>query len=95
MSPLTSTKYKTYKERVIYAAFKDKIYNTAAKGLGKTERKLAFSAIKDELKAMIEGWENEDDQNNRPDTVARIPTVHQDDSSFSRDSHSVTGWEQV
>jgi len=46
----------------IYSAFKEKIYDVAGKGLGKTERKLAFSAIKDELKAMIEGWENEEDQ---------------------------------
>lgn len=46
----------------IYSAFKQKIYDVAGKGLGKTDRKLAFSAIKDELKAMIEGWENEEDQ---------------------------------
>lgn len=46
----------------IYSVFKEKIYDVAGKGLGKTERKLAFNAIKDELKVMIEGFENEEDQ---------------------------------
>jgi len=46
----------------VYSVFKEKIYTVASSGGAKTERKLAFAAIKDELKAMIEGFENEEDQ---------------------------------
>ncbi len=49
------------KEKV-YSAFKEKIYTVASSGAAKTERKLAFAAIKDELKGMIEGFEKEEDQ---------------------------------
>src|SRR5205085_1748467 len=49
------------KEKV-YSAFKEKVYKVAGSGAAKTERKRGFSAIKDELKAMIEGWESETDQ---------------------------------
>src|SRR5262249_31157570 len=46
----------------IYSAFKEKIYNIAKSGSGKTERKNAFSQLKDELEAMIDSWENDEEQ---------------------------------
>ena len=49
------------KEKV-YSAFKDKIYSIAKSGSSKSERKLAFGNLKDELKTMVESWENADDQ---------------------------------
>ncbi|MBK6481702.1 MAG: polyribonucleotide nucleotidyltransferase [Chitinophagales bacterium] len=45
----------------VYAAFKDKVYQVAKSGAPKTERKLRFSAIKEELKALVAEWENEAD----------------------------------
>jgi polyribonucleotide nucleotidyltransferase len=46
----------------VYTAFKDKVYKVASSGAGKTERKLAFNALKVELKTMIEGLENDVDK---------------------------------
>lgn len=45
----------------IYAAFKDKVYQVAKSGAGKTDRKLGFNAIKEELKSYVADWENEAD----------------------------------
>jgi polyribonucleotide nucleotidyltransferase len=46
----------------IFSAFQGKVYEVAKSGLGKNERKQGFGLIKDELKAMIEEWESEEDQ---------------------------------
>jgi polyribonucleotide nucleotidyltransferase len=48
-------------KKQVYDLFREKIYNVAKSGLGKGERKSAFSTLKDELKLMTEGWENEVD----------------------------------
>ncbi len=56
--PLSSDEIK----EKVYSTFKDKIYNIAKSGSGKSERKKSFGELKDELKAMIESWENEDEQ---------------------------------
>ncbi len=45
----------------IYGAFKDKVYQVAKSGAAKAERKLGFSAIKEELNALVADWENEAD----------------------------------
>jgi polyribonucleotide nucleotidyltransferase len=45
----------------VYTAFKEKVYQVAKSGAGKTERKLGFSAIKEELKVLVTDWENESD----------------------------------
>lgn len=45
----------------VYTAFKEKVYQVAKSGAGKTERKLGFSAIKEELKVLVTDWENEAD----------------------------------
>ncbi|MFI5134549.1 MAG: polyribonucleotide nucleotidyltransferase, partial [Chitinophagales bacterium] len=56
--PLTSEEIK----EKIYSTFKDKIYSIAKSRSGKTERKKAFDQLKDELKAITESWESEDEQ---------------------------------
>ncbi|MGB3076750.1 MAG: polyribonucleotide nucleotidyltransferase [Chitinophagales bacterium] len=40
-------------------AFKDKVYQVAKSGASKSDRKSAFGAIKEELKAMVADWEND------------------------------------
>lgn len=45
----------------IYSNFKDKVYQVAKTPSGKGERKAAFSALKDELKAMTAEWESEEE----------------------------------
>jgi polyribonucleotide nucleotidyltransferase len=56
--PLASAEIK----EKVWTAFREKIYQVAKSGLGKTERKIAFSQIRDELDMMIEAWESEADQ---------------------------------
>ncbi|MBX7139450.1 MAG: polyribonucleotide nucleotidyltransferase [Chitinophagales bacterium] len=56
--PLTSDEIRNK----VWAAFREKVYSVAKSGLGKNERKAAFSQIKTELNEMIGGWESEDEQ---------------------------------
>jgi polyribonucleotide nucleotidyltransferase len=46
----------------VWEAFREKVYSVAKSGLGKNQRKAAFSQIKTELNEMIGGWESEDEQ---------------------------------
>ena len=67
---------------------KEKVYQVAGSGLGKVERKTAFSQIKDELNQMIEGWEkvlNEVQDRSRarflvhsPNTRVKYPLIHRE-----------------
>ncbi|MBA3648821.1 MAG: polyribonucleotide nucleotidyltransferase [Chitinophagales bacterium] len=46
----------------IYSSFSEKLNNIARKGLGKTERKAAFNSLKEDLKAMMETWEGDNEK---------------------------------